>query len=448
MSSRKASLFICNALLGVGLSARIARRRAPAQMVHERSTGMMTSAQAVEDWTVVFKPETTSAQIQELCGSDCMMTGHPTQGGVPFAEFHGSEAEVMERLSTHTDKIAFIEPEVLENALPDDTRSEVSAAATPWGLDRVGVPRERSGRGRGSHIYIVDTGVMATHKDFDGRAVPTLDTSEGEPTECAKDDVSCAADGNGHGTHCAGTAAGKTYGVADAATVHGVKCVNDNGRAFQSWVFLALDWIAVNAQKPAVVSVSLQFNGESWSMETAVAAVTRAGIAVVVAAGNVNNWSCDFSPAYVPEAITVGATNQVDAKAEFSNFGRCNNIWAPGVDITSAFNEGDDSSTTWSGTSMATPHVAGAAALLLEIDPTLTRDQIMERLQSLGETGVISGLRANDPDLMLSVAEMAPTTPPTPAPSSPTPAPPAGACPWHGCIFGCGGDKCQFCDRC
>lgn len=409
MASRVVALLIFSALAFLSLGARINKRRkwqstrdVAGVLVHEHSVGAMAAAETVEAWTIVMKPGSTNAQIGELCRGRCSMVGHPSDGGVPFAEFHGSEMSLTELLSGHADEVAFVEPEVLENALPEDTRASTPAASLPsWGLERVGVPQRKT-HGRGVHIYMLDTGVMATHSDFEGRVIPTLDTTQGRAQEC-KGNTLCAGDKNGHGTHTAGTAAGKTYGVADAATIHAIKCVGDNGRGFRSWVTLAIDWVATKAEHPAVASVSLQYNGESWSMERAVAAATRAGIAVVVAAGNVNSWSCDFSPGYVPEAITVGATTPADAKAQWSNFGSCNNIWAPGADITSAFIGGNSASETWSGTSMAAPHVSGAAALLLEKNPSMTRDQIMARLKGDGLKGVVSGIKPNDPDLLLWV---------------------------------------------
>jgi len=376
----------------------------PAELVHHRTASMATEVE-IEDWTIGLKSGTTSAQIEEVCRGACSAVGHPSEGGVAFAEFKGSEMALAALLHGHLEHVAWVEPEIYENALPQDVRTEAGASTASWGLERVGVPLQRSSTGRGTHIYVVDTGVMPTHNDFEGRVIPTLDTSQGTYNECAADDFSCAVDGNGHGTHCAGTAAGKTYGVAKQATIHGVKSVSDNGRGFQSWVYQAFDWISRKAEKPAVISASLQYNGESWGMETAVAAATQAGIAVVVAAGNVNNWACDFSPAYVPEAITVGASDIQDAKAQFSNFGSCNNIWAPGVDITSAYIHTDTNSDTWSGTSMATPHVSGAIALLLEKDPSMSRDKVLAALQTKGLKGVVTGIKPNDPDLLLYVGD-------------------------------------------
>jgi len=369
--------------------------------VHVRSAQVL-GASVVEDWAIFFKDDMTRDEIARFCLGQCSAIGGPSEGGVPFATFHGTEQDLASLLKGKADSVAFVEPEVMESALPEvDLPDNVGVSSGVWGLDRIGVS-ERSTDGTNTHIYVVDTGIRTTHQEFSGRADLVIQTNYGRVETC---DVTpnCAYDGNGHGTHCAGTAVGKNYGVAKGAKVHGVKAVSDNGRGFQSWVVMGLDWIATEGERPAVASVSLQYNGESWSMETSVRAATRAGVIIVVAAGNVNNFACDFSPAFVPESITVGATAASDSKAQFSNHGSCVNIWAPGVAITSAVNDGDSATESWDGTSMACPHVSGAAALLLEQDPSMKRDQIMAALAANGEKGVLTGLNAVDTNLLVSV---------------------------------------------
>jgi len=369
--------------------------------MHVRSAAMMTSAE-VEDWTIFMKEGTTTQQLEEFCRGQCAAMGNPSKGGVEFAEFHGSVSALDKFLKGNTDRLAFIEPEVEEDAFNEDWPQEKSSAESSlWGLERVGVS-ERSTTGEGVNIFVIDTGVRTTHVDFEGRAVSALQTNQGRVEVCGSGDA-CAVDGNGHGTHCAATAAGKTYGVASGASVQGVKSVSDSGRGFQSWVVMALDWVATSGTRPAVASMSVQYNGESWSMQVSIKKATDQGVIVVVAGGNVNNFACDFSPAFVPEAITVGATAQDDSKAQFSNHGSCVNIWAPGVDIKSAVNDGDTASDTWSGTSMACPHVAGAAALLLQENSAMTRDDIMTALTGHGEKDLISGLQGSDANLLVNV---------------------------------------------
>jgi len=372
--------------------------------VHVRSAALLASVE-LEDWTIFMKEGTTTQQLEEFCRDQCTATGNPSKGGVEFAEFHGSVSALNTFLNGNTDRVAFIEPEVMEDAFNENWVNEnrdASAESSLWGLERIGVSA-RSTTGEGVNIFVLDTGVRTTHVDFEGRAVSAIQTNFGRVQVCDGSVDACAVDRNGHGSHCAGTAAGKTYGVASGATVHGIKAVGDNGRGFQSWVVMGLDWVATDGPRPAVASISLQFNGESWSMETSVRRATQQGVIVVVAAGNVNNFACNFSPAFVPEAITVGATAQDDTKAQFSNAGSCVNLWAPGVDITSAVQDDDTASDTWSGTSMACPHVAGAAALLLQDNSELTRDQIMTALAANGEKDIIGGLQGSDANLLVNV---------------------------------------------
>jgi len=398
------SLLSCLSLAGLGFGARFTRKGSTGKFiagfpVHQRSPADPRTAGTAEQWTVVLDGSTSNADLDELCHGKCSAVGHPSEGGVPFVNFAGSEAELTQLLQGRSG-VQFVEPEFMERALPEDETPGDTATAS-WGLKRIGVPN-RKARGEGVHIYVVDSGVMTTHRDFGGRAIATLDTSAGRQTEC-NGDTSCAADRNGHGTHCAGTAGGSTYGVADRATIHAVKAISDNGSGYQSWVVMSFDWIAAKGKRPAVASASVQYNGESWSMETSVRAATRAGVTVVVAAGNVNSWACDFSPAFAREAITVSATTPADAKAQFSNFGSCSNIWAPGQDITSAMIGSNTASETWSGTSMACPHVSGAAALILEKNPSFNRDQVLARLVADGEKGTISGVKFGDPKAFLQV---------------------------------------------
>jgi len=278
--------------------------------------------------------------------------------------------------------ILFAEPDVKVRATFGDVPELPGVMQTDpeWGLDRIdqrtGISSSYSpgldgGYGKGVHVYILDTGILSEHSDFENRAIPTLDATQSPMEECNSGDYECAKDRNGHGTHCAGVVGGKKYGVAKEVTLHAVKVLNDDGTASISYTLKALDWLARNAQQPAVVSMSLGSKGIISSYQQAIDAVFNTyGIVVVVAAGNDDENACYDSPAFVPNAITVGATamptsSGTDLIAWYSNYGPCVDIMAPGSDITSCGIASSWSRATMSGTSMACPAVSGAAALIL-----------------------------------------------------------------------------------
>jgi len=290
-------------------------------------------------------------------------------------------------------------------------------------------------------VYVLDTGIRASHTDFGGRVTPTLDLTSNTLVEC-NGNADCAGDTQGHGTHCAGTAAGGSYGVAPLADLHSIKVLGDSGSGSWSWSYESLDWLATKGLRPAVASMSLGGEGTLEAMRTAVTTAVDAGVTVVVAGGNSNSDACRFSPAFVPAAITVGSTTSLDERSSFSNYGACTNIWAPGSAIVSASSADDTSSRTLSGTSMACPHVSGAAALWLQSSPTLKGPQVLNELLKNAVMNGLSGLRAGDTNALLYVGAGGP--PPTPAPA-PTP-----ECPSS---FSSGPDsdgdcKCSYGTRC
>jgi len=319
---------------------------------------------------------------------------------------------------------------VLQDGVEEDgwVKFEVPVLA-PWGLERVGVEKATM-KGKGVHIYVLDTGVRTTHTDFGGRAIPTLEYVSTSPTEC-KGSTSCARDVHGHGTHCAGSAGGTTYGVAPESTIHGVKVMTDAGEGATSWIVGAIDWVVAKGERPAVVSMSLGGSGRSSAYKTAIDTASNSGVTVVVAAGNENSNACNYSPAYVPSAITVGSTAPGDSRSGFSNYGSCVEIYAPGSDIKSAGNANDDASASMSGTSMACPHVAGGVALLLESSPDMASTDVLQMLLSNAVTNYVTGLTSGCPNKLLYVGADGPppSAAPSPAPTpAPTPPPAAGDC--------------------
>jgi subtilisin family serine protease len=384
-----------------------------------------------QEWVVVVKPGTTDAQVQAMCKGNkkgCNLVGHP-QGGVPFLEMRGTEQDVEAVVNTGAGAVKYVEPDTQVFATPE---VEAESQAATWGLTRIGAD-ERGRTGAGTNIFVLDTGVRVTHEEFNGRVIPTIDTSSLTLVEC-NGDLSCAPDVRGHGTHTAGTAAGQTYGVAPSATIRSAKVLDDQGGGQWSMSYTALDWLAINAVRPAVASMSLGGRGTQQAIVDAIDGVVNAGVTVVVAAGNENIDACEFAPAFVPSAITVGSTDSRDARSWFSNYGSCTNIWAPGSEILSAGHVHDSQSVMMDGTSMACPHVSGAAALVLEADPTKKSSAVLQELLGNAATDAITGLQTGDTNALLYVGQRAPTpapppTPPTPAVPTPAPTPPPTSCP-------------------
>jgi subtilisin family serine protease len=303
--------------------------------------------------------------------------------------------------------------------IEQDQVASIDATQTgaTWGLDRVD-QRNRpldlsytyNTNGSTVDAYIFDTGILPNHVEFSGRVVAGFDAFNGN-----------TVDRNGHGTHVAGTVGGTTYGIAKGVTLYPVKVLGDDGRGSFSGIIAGVDWAINHHQggKAAVGNMSLG-GGASSTLDAAVRSAVSDGIVMVVAAGNSNTDASTSSPARTLEAITVGATTSTDARASYSNFGSVLDIFAPGSSITSAWYTSSTATNTISGTSMASPHVAGVAALYLEAFPGSTPDQVSQGLKTAATPNVVTSAGTGSPNLLLFSGNFSAPPPPPPAPVAPT----------------------------
>ena len=296
-------------------------------------------------------------------------------------------------------RVVRVEPDSIMHA-------DTTQTGATWGIDRSdqrNLPLSGTftynNTGSGVKIYIIDTGIRVTHQQFGGRATSGHDAVDGALP---------ADDCHGHGTHVAGTAGGSTYGIAKGASLVAVRVLDCNGSGATSRVIAGVDWVSGNHQagQPAVANMSLG-GGASSSLDTAVRNSIADGVSYAVAAGNGNilGWAqnaCNYSPARVAEALTISATGRDDRKASWANYGSCVDWFAPGVSITSAWRSSDTATNTISGTSMATPHTAGVAALYLQTNTGASPAAVRTALFNNTTKGIVSSASTTNNHLLYS----------------------------------------------
>jgi subtilisin family serine protease len=308
--------------------------------------------------------------------------------------------------------VAFVEPDREMTAIGTET-------GATWGLDRIdqrALPLNSTyiypdQGGAGVHVYVIDTGITANHVEFTNRVGPGQNFAPNNAGLCTLLGVGCktnpadTTDCNGHGTHVSGTAVGTTYGVAKLATVHSVRVLGCNGSGSTSGVIAGVNWLTSHHESPAVANMSLG-GGASDALDLAVTNAVNSGITFAVAAGNDNADACASSPARAPLAITVGATTKTDARASYSNFGTCVDVFAPGDGITSAWKGSSTATNTISGTSMATPHVTGVAALILGTTiPTPSPALVATAITTRATAGAVTNAGTGSPNKLLYMGQ-------------------------------------------
>jgi len=371
-----------------------------------------TSDEVDGSYIVVLRPTMGASEV--LAVADAEQSAGSNVTAVYTRVLNGFAAELSAESLARLSGDPVVESIERDQVASVSVESFATQTSPPWGLDRIdqrALPLDstftHAQTGSGVKVYVVDTGIYAAHSDFGARvesgATWILD---GVGTE----------DCNGHGTHVAGIIGGATYGVAKSATLVPIRVLDCAGSGTYSNIIAALDWVRAQhrAGDRSVVNMSLG-GGVSGALNTAVANLVADGVVVVASAGNSNADACNRSPAGEPTAITVGSTTSTDARAATSNFGTCLDIFAPGAEIASTWRTGPTATATASGTSMAAPHVAGAAALLLQADGSTTPDAVAERLMSMASLGVVTSAGTGSPNRLLFVSsDLLPANPTVP----------------------------------
>jgi hypothetical protein len=382
------------AVAALGLAAACSDAGSPTTAAPEGGAPLLSSAAGIADqYIVVLNEGANPRSVAAVAGVSPRFVYTAAVNGFA-ATLNAGQLNALR----HNPNVAYVEQDQAVQA------NTIQTGAT-WGIDRIdqqNLPLSTTfsyvNTGLGVRAYIIDTGMRLTHTQFTGRSSSGYDAIDG----------GSADDCNGHGTHVAGTVGGTTVGVAKAVSLVAVRVLDCAGSGSWSGVIAGVDWVTANHVKPAVANLSLG-GGISATLDAAVNNAINAGVTMVIAAGNGNTGgkaqpACNYSPSRVPAAITVGATGNTDAKASYSNYGTCVDIFAPGNGILSAWYTGDTAGATSSGTSMAAPHVAGVAALYLQSNGTASPAAVASALIAGATLNKVTSAGAGSPNRLLFTA--------------------------------------------